>query len=75
MSMDLKVVCHHCGSEVGDFCKESCSVNGEYIKQLKVILSVLDLKATGYESTYRYWPNAEKLSRGESRKESLPHAN
>ncbi len=52
MSMNLKIVCHHCNSGINDFCKESCSVNGEYIKQLKVALSMLDLKITKKGGNY-----------------------
>jgi len=49
MGMDLKVECHHCGSAVGVFCKESCIINGKHIKRLRVALNMLDIKVTKYE--------------------------
>lgn len=43
MSMDLRRECHHCGAEVGEICKETCSVNGEEVKALIKALADLDL--------------------------------
>lgn len=44
MSMDLSVKCSHCGADIGEICKESCSVNGEKIKKVNMLLKELGLK-------------------------------
>jgi len=48
MSMDLKVECPHCDATINEICKEDCSANGMYIRELNKILLRLNLERSGF---------------------------